>query len=209
MSPLPTPWGNLSLEVSVRAPSLSCSAAQALAQSEKRRHELNRQVTVQRKEKDFQGMLEYHKEDEALLVRNLVTGQASAAPHPHPPAQPASLPSFPLCPHTTPTHPHLPPLTTTFLMSPQVVLMLQVSVRAAPGPHTGLLGVTFLPAPGLVCQLYRPDPSGPTPLNAQSSSHLQSLEEESWTKKIEASWVVWSSGPLALQPLAPFSVRWG
>uniref|UniRef100_A0A4X1UK21 Unconventional myosin-Vb n=1 Tax=Sus scrofa TaxID=9823 RepID=A0A4X1UK21_PIG len=48
-------------------------AAQALAQSEKRRHELNRQVTVQRKEKDFQGMLEYHKEDEALLVRNLVT----------------------------------------------------------------------------------------------------------------------------------------
>lgn len=54
--------------------SLSCSAAQTLAQSEKRRHELNRQVTVQRKEKDFQGMLEYHKEDEALLVRNLVTG---------------------------------------------------------------------------------------------------------------------------------------
>ncbi|XP_019577042.2 unconventional myosin-Vb isoform X2 [Rhinolophus sinicus] len=48
-------------------------AAQTLAQSEKKRHELNRQVTVQRKEKDFQGMLEYHKEDEALLVRNLVT----------------------------------------------------------------------------------------------------------------------------------------
>ncbi|XP_019488599.1 PREDICTED: unconventional myosin-Vb, partial [Hipposideros armiger] len=48
-------------------------AAQTLAQSEKRRHELNRQVTVQRKEKDFQGMLEYHKEDEALLIRNLVT----------------------------------------------------------------------------------------------------------------------------------------
>ncbi|KAM5305478.1 unconventional myosin-Vb-like [Glossophaga mutica] len=48
-------------------------AIQTLAQSEKRRHELNRQVTVQRKEKDFQGMLEYHKEDEALLIRNLVT----------------------------------------------------------------------------------------------------------------------------------------
>ncbi|XP_057382659.1 unconventional myosin-Vb isoform X1 [Balaenoptera acutorostrata] len=48
-------------------------AAQALGQSERRRHELNRQVTVQRKEKDFQGMLEYHKEDEALLIRNLVT----------------------------------------------------------------------------------------------------------------------------------------
>uniref|UniRef100_A0A8C9BM28 Unconventional myosin-Vb n=2 Tax=Phocoena sinus TaxID=42100 RepID=A0A8C9BM28_PHOSS len=48
-------------------------ATQALAQSDRRRHELNRQVTVQRKEKDFQGMLEYHKEDEALLIRNLVT----------------------------------------------------------------------------------------------------------------------------------------
>ncbi|XP_054550028.1 unconventional myosin-Vb isoform X3 [Talpa occidentalis] len=48
-------------------------AAQALAQSDRKRHELNRQVTVQRKEKDFQGMLEYHKEDEALLIRNLVT----------------------------------------------------------------------------------------------------------------------------------------
>ncbi|XP_053520207.1 unconventional myosin-Vb isoform X3 [Artibeus jamaicensis] len=48
-------------------------AIQTLAQSEKRHHELTRQVTVQRKEKDFQGMLEYHKEDEALLIRNLVT----------------------------------------------------------------------------------------------------------------------------------------
>ncbi|XP_060028315.1 unconventional myosin-Vb [Erinaceus europaeus] len=48
-------------------------AAQALAQSERRHHELNRQVTVQRKEKDFQGMLEYHQEDEALLIRALVT----------------------------------------------------------------------------------------------------------------------------------------
>lgn len=51
------------------------SAAQALAQNDRRHHELTRQVTVQRKEKDFQGMLEYHKEDEALLIRNLVTGQ--------------------------------------------------------------------------------------------------------------------------------------
>nr|AAA37655.1 L-glutamate decarboxylase [Mus musculus] len=48
-------------------------AAQALAQSDRRHHELTRQVTVQRKEKDFQGMLEYHKEVEALLIRNLVT----------------------------------------------------------------------------------------------------------------------------------------
>ncbi|XP_074135463.1 unconventional myosin-Vb isoform X1 [Sminthopsis crassicaudata] len=48
-------------------------AAQALAQSERKRNELTRQVTVQRKEKDFQGMLEYYKEDEPLLIRNLVT----------------------------------------------------------------------------------------------------------------------------------------
>ncbi|XP_051019612.1 unconventional myosin-Vb isoform X2 [Acomys russatus] len=48
-------------------------AAQALAQNDRTHHELTRQVTVQRKEKDFQGMLEYHKEDEALLIRNLVT----------------------------------------------------------------------------------------------------------------------------------------
>ncbi|XP_040840603.1 unconventional myosin-Vb [Ochotona curzoniae] len=48
-------------------------AVQALAQNDRKHHELTRQVTVQRKEKDFQGMLEYHKEDEALLIRNLVT----------------------------------------------------------------------------------------------------------------------------------------
>ncbi|XP_072463020.1 unconventional myosin-Vb-like [Notamacropus eugenii] len=48
-------------------------AAQALAQSERKQHELTRRVTVQRKEKDFQGMLEYYKEDEPLLIQNLVT----------------------------------------------------------------------------------------------------------------------------------------
>ncbi|XP_072849042.2 unconventional myosin-Vb isoform X2 [Pogona vitticeps] len=48
-------------------------ADQAMEQTEKRRHELTRQVTVQRKEKDFQGMLEYSEEDEALLIKNLIT----------------------------------------------------------------------------------------------------------------------------------------
>ncbi|KAG7219021.1 hypothetical protein INR49_005921 [Caranx melampygus] len=48
------------------------SASQAL-QSSRSRPELSRQVTVQRKEKDFEGMLEYYKEDEALLVKTLVT----------------------------------------------------------------------------------------------------------------------------------------
>ncbi|XP_068780638.1 unconventional myosin-Vb isoform X1 [Struthio camelus] len=48
-------------------------ASQVTVQTERRRHELNRQVAVQRKEKDFQGMLEYYKEDEPLLVRNLIT----------------------------------------------------------------------------------------------------------------------------------------
>uniref|UniRef100_A0A8C8LVY2 Myosin VB n=1 Tax=Oncorhynchus tshawytscha TaxID=74940 RepID=A0A8C8LVY2_ONCTS len=35
--------------------------------------QLTRQVTVQRREKDFEGMLEYYKEDEALLVKTLIT----------------------------------------------------------------------------------------------------------------------------------------
>uniref|UniRef100_A0A8C2I6H8 Myosin VB n=1 Tax=Cyprinus carpio TaxID=7962 RepID=A0A8C2I6H8_CYPCA len=39
----------------------------------KSRPELTRQVTVQRKEKDFEGMLEYYKDDEALLVKTLIT----------------------------------------------------------------------------------------------------------------------------------------
>ncbi|XP_049321998.1 unconventional myosin-Vb isoform X4 [Astyanax mexicanus] len=43
------------------------------AQSSRARPELTRQVTVQRKDKDFEGMLEYIKEDEALLIRTLVT----------------------------------------------------------------------------------------------------------------------------------------
>ncbi|NWJ03104.1 MYO5B protein, partial [Crypturellus undulatus] len=48
-------------------------ASQVMVQTERRQYELNRRVAVQRKEKDFQGMLEYYKEDEPLLVRNLIT----------------------------------------------------------------------------------------------------------------------------------------
>ncbi|MGH0139685.1 UNVERIFIED_CONTAM: hypothetical protein FKN15_036854 [Acipenser sinensis] len=48
-------------------------AAEPAVQPERRRHELTRQATVQRKEKDFEGMLEYYKEDENLLVKNLIT----------------------------------------------------------------------------------------------------------------------------------------
>ncbi|XP_034402698.1 unconventional myosin-Vb isoform X1 [Cyclopterus lumpus] len=47
--------------------------AQAAAQTSRSRPELSRQVTVQRKEKDFEGMLEYYKEDEALLFKTLIT----------------------------------------------------------------------------------------------------------------------------------------
>ncbi|XP_056399957.1 unconventional myosin-Vb isoform X2 [Hyla sarda] len=43
-----------------------------IIQPERRQSQLNRQVTVQRIEKDFQGMLEYYREDEPLLVRNLI-----------------------------------------------------------------------------------------------------------------------------------------
>ncbi|XP_062290350.1 unconventional myosin-Vb [Scomber scombrus] len=46
--------------------------SQAAVQASKSNPELTRQVTVQRKEKDFEGMLEYNKEDEALLVKNLI-----------------------------------------------------------------------------------------------------------------------------------------
>ncbi|NXD86886.1 MYO5B protein, partial [Halcyon senegalensis] len=56
---------------------LPCSflftASQATVPAECRQHERNMQVAVQRKEKDFQGMLEYYKEDEPLLIRNLIT----------------------------------------------------------------------------------------------------------------------------------------
>ncbi|KAM6289520.1 unconventional myosin-Vb-like [Aegotheles albertisi] len=48
-------------------------ASQATVPAERRRHERNMQAAVQRKEKDFQGMLEYYKEDEPLLIRNLIT----------------------------------------------------------------------------------------------------------------------------------------
>ncbi|XP_051497587.1 unconventional myosin-Vb-like isoform X1 [Apus apus] len=48
-------------------------ASQAVVPAERRRHEQSMQVSVQRKEKDFQGMLEYYKEDEPLLIRNLIT----------------------------------------------------------------------------------------------------------------------------------------
>ena len=44
--------------------------------SARSRPELSRQVTVQRREKDFEGMLEYSKEDEALLLKALIAGKA-------------------------------------------------------------------------------------------------------------------------------------
>ncbi|XP_037607713.1 unconventional myosin-Vb isoform X3 [Sebastes umbrosus] len=47
--------------------------SQAAVQSSRSRPELLRQVTVQRKEKDFEGMLEYYKEDEVLLLKTLIT----------------------------------------------------------------------------------------------------------------------------------------
>ncbi|XP_030598525.1 unconventional myosin-Vb isoform X2 [Archocentrus centrarchus] len=47
-------------------------ATQAAAQTTRSRPVMSRQVTVQRKEKDFEGMLEYNKEDEALLAKTLI-----------------------------------------------------------------------------------------------------------------------------------------
>ncbi|XP_050185813.1 unconventional myosin-Vb [Myiozetetes cayanensis] len=48
-------------------------ASQTMPPAERRPHDSNMQVAVQRKEKEFQGMLEYHNEDEPLLIRNLIT----------------------------------------------------------------------------------------------------------------------------------------
>ncbi|XP_055009754.1 unconventional myosin-Vb isoform X2 [Boleophthalmus pectinirostris] len=48
-------------------------ALQAAAQASRAKPQLSRQVTVQRKEKDFEGMLEYSKDDEALLIKSLIT----------------------------------------------------------------------------------------------------------------------------------------
>ncbi|XP_067430164.1 unconventional myosin-Vb isoform X4 [Thunnus thynnus] len=51
---------------------VSQAAAAAASQTGRSNPELSRQVTVQRKEKDFEGMLEYSKEDEGLLVKSLI-----------------------------------------------------------------------------------------------------------------------------------------
>ncbi|NXX79715.1 MYO5B protein, partial [Urocolius indicus] len=48
------------------------AASQATAVMGRSQRESNMQVAVQRKEKDFQGMLEYYKEDEPLLIQNLI-----------------------------------------------------------------------------------------------------------------------------------------
>ncbi|KAM9307383.1 unconventional myosin-Vb isoform 3-T3 [Pholidichthys leucotaenia] len=63
-------------------------AAQAAAQSSRSKQELTRQVTVQRREKDFQGMLEYNKEDEALLLKSLISDM-------HPSKVSATVPCLP------------------------------------------------------------------------------------------------------------------
>ncbi|NWI28408.1 MYO5B protein, partial [Sula dactylatra] len=48
-------------------------ASQAIVPAERRRHERYMQVAVQRKEKNFQGMLQCYKDDEPLLIQNLIT----------------------------------------------------------------------------------------------------------------------------------------
>uniref|UniRef100_A0A1A8NE82 Myosin VB n=1 Tax=Nothobranchius pienaari TaxID=704102 RepID=A0A1A8NE82_9TELE len=45
----------------------------AAVQNRTTRPELSRQITVQRKEKDFEGMLEYSKQDEVRLIKTLIT----------------------------------------------------------------------------------------------------------------------------------------
>uniref|UniRef100_A0A8D2M6J2 Myosin VB n=1 Tax=Zonotrichia albicollis TaxID=44394 RepID=A0A8D2M6J2_ZONAL len=57
----------------VRSCAEKTETSQTKVPVERRSHERSMQVAVQRKEKDFQGMLEYYKEDEPLLIRNLIT----------------------------------------------------------------------------------------------------------------------------------------
>ncbi|NWS69239.1 MYO5B protein, partial [Crotophaga sulcirostris] len=48
-------------------------AFQTMVPVEEKQEKRNMQVAVQRKEKDFQGMLEFNNEDEPLLIQNLIT----------------------------------------------------------------------------------------------------------------------------------------
>lgn len=57
---------------------VASAASQAAAiQSSRSKPELSRQVTLQRKERDFEGMLEYNKEDEGDLLKALIMGQST------------------------------------------------------------------------------------------------------------------------------------
>lgn len=49
------------------------------ALSSRSKPELLRQVTVQRKEKDFEGMLEFNKEDESQLIKTLITDMSPSS----------------------------------------------------------------------------------------------------------------------------------
>ncbi|XP_077354628.1 unconventional myosin-Vb isoform X2 [Festucalex cinctus] len=67
---------------------LMAAAPHAASRGGRAKSELGRHVTLQRKEKDFQGMLEYDRDDEALIVKTLVTDV-------HPSALSASVPCLP------------------------------------------------------------------------------------------------------------------
>lgn len=41
---------------------------------------IRHEITI-RKNKDFKGMLEYLKEDEARLIKTLITGETATGPH--------------------------------------------------------------------------------------------------------------------------------
>lgn len=55
----------------------SAASQAATIQSSRSKPELSRQVTVQRKERDFEGMLEYNTEDEGQLLKALIMGQST------------------------------------------------------------------------------------------------------------------------------------
>lgn len=174
-------------------------------------------------------MLEYHKEDEALLIRNLVTGQALCGiPPPAPPAHPPShRHPRPLPPPPSSIPQPLSATTASCCTSDQLPgdSDAGVSVWAAPGAACRALGSCFPCQPqAWFASCTSSDPSGLTSHLAATCrpscsvfSPVHQLPAEPAGRVLDQKRRdLWWSGPLASELLAPFSslsvfpsVKWG
>ena len=176
-------------------------------------------------------MLEYHKEDEALLIRNLVTGQALCgipppAPPPPPPAQPPShRHPRPLPPPPSSIPQPLSPTTSSCCTSDQLPGDTGVSVWAAPGATCRALGSCFPCQPrAWFASCTSSEPSGLTSHLAATCqpscsvfSPVHQLPAEPAGRVLDQKRRdLWWSGPLVPELLAPFSsllvlpsIKWG